>query len=157
MNLCAKFGKPGSTLCQVNKVWLLTDGRTDGHEQSNMPPHFVKGGRAQLFWYLQLKVLMTLFNRIHIKRGSVNNEWAANLGPSNSCSLSWVTNLALSQTTNFRPFQTKKVFIRQFQIWLKWQILFQTGRKHCGKRRNCSFSKDLYCRHIKTRACLGKG
>ena len=41
------------------------------------------------------------------------------------------------------------------------------GRKHCGKRRNCSlraispfptvFSKDLYCRLVKTRACLGKG
>ena len=40
------------------------------------------------------------------------------------------------------------------------------GRKHGGKRRNCSsraispfptvFSKDLYCRHVKTRACLGK-
>ena len=38
--------------------------------------------------------------------------------------------------------------------------------KHCGKRRNCSlraispfttvFSKDLFCRHVKTRACLGK-
>ena len=41
------------------------------------------------------------------------------------------------------------------------------GRKHCGKMRNCSLraitpfptvlSKDLYCRHVKTRACLGKG
>ena len=41
------------------------------------------------------------------------------------------------------------------------------GRKHCGKRRNCSlraispfstvFLKDLGCRHIKRRACLGKG
>ena len=40
------------------------------------------------------------------------------------------------------------------------------GRKHCRKRRNCSlraisplptvFSKELYCRHVKTRACLGK-
>ena len=39
------------------------------------------------------------------------------------------------------------------------------GRKHCGKRRNCSlrvissfpalFSKDFYCRHVKTRACFG--
>ena len=39
--------------------------------------------------------------------------------------------------------------------------------KHCGKRRNCSlraispfptvFSKDLSCRHVITRACLGKG
>ena len=43
----------------------------------------------------------------------------------------------------------------------------EMGRKNCGKRRNCSlraispfptvFSKDLYCRHVKTRACLGKG
>ena len=41
------------------------------------------------------------------------------------------------------------------------------ARKHRGKRRNCSlraispfltvFSKDLYWRHLKTRACLGKG
>ena len=40
------------------------------------------------------------------------------------------------------------------------------GRKHCGKRRNCLlpaispfptvFSKDLYYRHVKTRACLGE-
>ena len=39
-------------------------------------------------------------------------------------------------------------------------------RKHCGKRRNCSkraispfhtaFSKDLFCRQVKTRACFGK-
>ena len=42
----------------------------------------------------------------------------------------------------------------------------QEGRKPCGKKRNCSLrtispfptviSKDLYCRHVKTRACLGK-
>ena len=42
-----------------------------------------------------------------------------------------------------------------------------TGKKNCGKSRNCSFraispfptvfSKGLYCRHVKTRACLGKG
>ena len=34
------------------------------------------------------------------------------------------------------------------------------GRNHSWKRRNCSltvFWKDLYCRHVKTRACLGKG
>ena len=40
-------------------------------------------------------------------------------------------------------------------------------RKYCGKRRNCLlqavshfptvFSKDLHCRHVKTRDCLGKG
>ena len=43
--------------------------------------------------------------------------------------------------------------------------VLQTGRKHCGKRRNCFsraispfptvFSKDLYCRHVETRAYLG--
>ena len=46
-------------------------------------------------------------------------------------------------------------------------LVFQKGCKHCWKQRNCSlgaispfptvFSKELYCRHIKTRACLGKG
>ena len=40
------------------------------------------------------------------------------------------------------------------------------GRKHCGKERNSSlraispfptvFSKHLYCRQVKTMACLGK-
>ena len=51
--------------------------------------------------------------------------------------------------------------------------LYENGRKSSrgvkkkiGKRRNCSlraispfstvFSKDLYCRHVKTSACLGK-
>ena len=75
--------------------------------------------------------------------------------------------LTLSQTTNFRFFQTERVCRQQFQIWRKWQKVLHTGRKHCRKKRNCSlwaispfptvFSKDLYCRHVKTRACLGKG
>ena len=43
------------------------------------------------------------------------------------------------QTTNFRLFQTGRFCRRQFQIWRKWQKVIQTGRKHCGKRRNCSF------------------
>ena len=43
----------------------------------------------------------------------------------------------------------------------------QKGRKHYGKRRNCSlqaispfltvFSKDLNCRHVKARDCQGRG
>ena len=74
--------------------------------------------------------------------------------------------LTLSQTTNFRLFQTERLCRRQFQIWWKWQKVLQTSRKHCGKRGNCLlraislfpivFSKDFYCRHVKTRACLGK-
>ena len=77
------------------------------------------------------------------------------------------TALTLSQTTNFRPFQTERGSRRQFQIWWKWKKVIEMGGKHCGKRRNCSlraispfptvFSKELYCRHVKTRACLGKG
>ena len=75
--------------------------------------------------------------------------------------------LTLSQTTNFRLFQTQRLCRRQFKTCLKWQKVLQKDRKHCGKRRNCSlraispfptvFSKGLYCRHVKTRACLGKG
>ena len=75
--------------------------------------------------------------------------------------------LILSQTTNFRCFKTERVCRWQLHIWWKWQKVFETGKKHDGKRRNCSlraispfptvFSKYLYCRHIKTRACLGKG
>ena len=42
------------------------------------------------------------------------------------------------QTTNFRLFQTERDNRPQFQISQKWQKVIQTGRKHCGKRRNCS-------------------
>ena len=62
-------------------------------------------------------------------------------------------------TTNFRLFQTERVCRLKFQISQKWQKVIQMGRKHYGKRRNCSsraissfptvFSKDLYCRHVK--------
>ena len=46
--------------------------------------------------------------------------------------------LTLSQTTLFRIVQIERVCRRQFQIWWKWQKVIQMGRKHCGKRRNCS-------------------
>ena len=72
-----------------------------------------------------------------------------------------ISDLTFSETTNFRLFQTQRV-CRQ-----KWQKILQMGRNYCWKRRNCSFraisffpkvfSKDLYCRHVKTKACFGKG
>ena len=50
---------------------------------------------------------------------------------------------------------------------VKGRKVLQMGRKHCGKRRNCSlraispyptvFSKDLYCRDVKHRTFLEKG
>ena len=73
----------------------------------------------------------------------------------------------LSQTTNFWLLQTERLCRRQFLIWSQWQKVLQKGRKHCEKSRNCSlqaispfptlFSKNFYCRHVKTRACLGMG
>ena len=73
--------------------------------------------------------------------------------------------LSLSQTTNFRLFQTERD--DSFQFDENGKNVLQKVRKHCGKRRNhlsraispfpIVFSKDLHCRHVKTRACLGKG
>ena len=61
----------------------------------------------------------------------------------------------------------KKFADDNFKVDENGRKFSKTGRKHCGKRRNCSlraispfpsvFSKALYCRHVKTRACLGKG
>ena len=45
----------------------------------------------------------------------------------------------LSQTTNFRCFQTERVCRLQFQIQWKWYKVIQMGRKYCGKRRNSTF------------------
>ena len=68
--------------------------------------------------------------------------------------------------TNFRLFQTERVCRRQFQFWQKWQKVIQTGRKHCGKRRNCSlwaispfptvFSKGLFPWGVKRVKYLSK-
>ena len=58
------------------------------------------------------------------------------------------------QTTNFRLFQTERVCWRQFQIWWKWQKVIQTGRKHCGERRNCSLRSHSV---FKRCHCVGMG
>ena len=81
-----------------------------------------------------------------------------------SCNQTYLTHY---QTTNFRLFQTERVCRRQFRIWQKWQIVIQTNRKHCGKRRNCSlraiapfptvFSKGLFPRGVKRCHCVGMG
>ena len=67
----------------------------------------------------------------------------------------------------FRLFQNERVCRRQFQIWWKWKEVIQTGRKHCGKRRNCSlraispfptvFLKGLFSRGVKRCHCVGMG
>ena len=65
--------------------------------------------------------------------------------------------LTLFQTTNFRLCETERVCRRHFQFWSNCRNVFQMGRKHCWKRRNCLlwaisafltvFLKDLYGRH----------
>ena len=78
--------------------------------------------------------------------------------------------LTLFQMTNFRLFQTETT---QTTI-LNLRKMVENGgkfskeeKKYCGERRNCFlqaispfqtvFSIDLYYRHVKTMACLGKG
>ena len=78
-----------------------------------------------------------------------------------------IVKLTHYQTTNLRLFQTERVCRRQFQIRRKWQQDIQTGRKHCGKRRNCSlraispfltvFSKGLFSMGVKMCHCVGMG
>ena len=76
------------------------------------------------------------------------------------------TALSFLQTTYFRLLQTECFQTATLNL-IKLAVL-QEGRKHSwGKGEiNCYeqfllfppvFSKDLYCRLIKTRACLGKG
>ena len=85
-----------------------------------------------------------------------------------NCNVSMMT-LCLThyQMTNFRLFRIERHCRRQFQIRRKWQKIIQTGRKHCGKRRNCSlrpispfppvFSKGLFPRGVKRCHCVGMG
>ena len=76
--------------------------------------------------------------------------------------------LTLSQTTNFRPFQTERAYRRQFLVRRKWRKVLQKGRKKLWEKEKmlltCNFSfptvfsKDFKCRYVKkNRACLGKG
>ena len=78
-----------------------------------------------------------------------------------------LTALTHYKTTNFTLFQAERVCRQQLQIWRKWQKIIQMGRKHCGKRRNCSlqaispfptvFSKGLFPRGVKRCHCAGMG
>ena len=74
--------------------------------------------------------------------------------------------LTLSQTTNFRLFQTERVCRRQYQIVKMAECSLKWVENTVGKGEIARYEQfllfpqcfqDLYCRHIKTRACLGKG
>ena len=76
--------------------------------------------------------------------------------------------LTLSQMTNFRYFQTEKSFQdnnfkldengRKFSEWVENAV--RKGEIALYEQFllfALCFQKDLYCRHVKTRACFGKG
>ena len=75
--------------------------------------------------------------------------------------------LTYYQMTNFRLFQTERVCRQHFRIWRKCKKVIQMGRKHCGKRRNCSlraispfptvFSIGLFPRGVKRCHCVWMG
>ena len=44
--------------------------------------------------------------------------------------------LTLSKTINFRPFQSDEFADNKFEFDENSRNFSQTGRKHCGKRRN---------------------
>ena len=86
---------------------------------------------------------------------------------SQACWINLYPFLTHYQTTNFRLFLTERVSRRHFHISRKWKKVIQTGRKHCGKKRNCSlraispfptvFSKGLFPRGVKRCHCVGMG
>ena len=56
--------------------------------------------------------------------------------------------------TNCRLFWIERLCRQQFQIWRKWQKVIQTGRKHCGKRRNCLYEQFLLFPQFFEKACF---
>ena len=75
--------------------------------------------------------------------------------------------LTLSQTTNFRLYQTERVCRKQFQVPSKWQKVPQIGRKTVREKEkllvtsNFSFShsvlKRLFLQTRKNQGLFGKG
>ena len=69
--------------------------------------------------------------------------------------------------TNFRLFQTEEFADNNFKLGENGRNFSKRVENTVEKRRNCLsraispfptvFSKDLHCRHAKTRACLRKG
>ena len=62
--------------------------------------------------------------------------------------------LTVSQTTNFRTFQTERIDRRKFKSLWKWQKILMRGGKHCGGKEkllvmsNFSFSHSVFKRPV---------
>ena len=65
--------------------------------------------------------------------------------------------LTISQITNSRLFQIERVCRLQFKFNENGGNFSKLVENTCYKQFLLSVLKDLYCRHLKTRAFLGKG
>ena len=78
--------------------------------------------------------------------------------------------LTVYQTTNFVLVQIESICRRNINVTYKWKFFIGLVENIVGKGENAGyqqlraissfptvFSKDLYSRHVKNRACLGKG
>ena len=79
-----------------------------------------------------------------------------------------VSSVSLFQTTILDASKLRELADDNFKFDENGRKLSKTVRKHCEKKGEIArneqfllfptvFSKDFYCRHVKTRACLGKG
>ena len=96
-----------------------------------------------------------------------SNKWTANRQADN-CALEnfcFIFFLILSQTTNFRLFQKRKFAQDIFKFDKNGRKFSKQVENNVGKGEIVLYeqfllfpvlSKDLYCRCVKTRACLGK-
>ena len=68
-----------------------------------------------------------------------------------------IVGLTHYQMTNFRLFHTERVCRRQFQIWRKWHKVFQTARKHCGKRKKLLIPSNFFLSHSVFKRLVSQG
>ena len=81
-------------------------------------------------------------------------------------SIALIDNLTLSQTTNLESSKLKESADNNFKFdengikfseWVENTVRKEEIARYEQFLLFPQFSKDLYCRHVKTRACLGKG
>ena len=91
--------------------------------------------QSQIIYGVQENGPQVIFITDWETRGLANVSWrelTKTFGPKDYFQCE-IFHLTLSQTTNFRLFQTERVCRRQFQIWWKSQKVLQMGKNTVGK------------------------
>ena len=122
-------------------------------------------GKGEIAGYKQFLIFPQCFQKAcfpGVSKGVIVWEWAKIL-ELQTCKNQGLLGKGLKRkcriSQSFISVLTERVCRRQFQISRKCKKFIQTGRKHCGKWRNCSlraispfptvFSKGLFPRGIK--------